>query len=55
MKQTRADSHMQIWSTNYIDSIDARYPEDQGLKVIQIEPTGCHDDYIVEVVKKEDE
>ena len=55
MTRTREDSRIEVWSTHYINWIDARYPEDQSLKVIQIEPTGCHGDYIVEVVKKEDE
>lgn len=55
MKQTRADSHMQIWGANYINNVDARYPEDRDLKVIQIEPAECQDKYIVEVVKKEGE
>ena len=55
MKRTREDSRIEIWGARYINVIEDRHPEDQGLKVIQIEPTGCHDDYIVEVVKKEDE
>lgn len=55
MKQTRADSHMQIWSTHYINWIEDRYPEDQDAQIIQIEPSVRPGDYIVEVVKKEDE
>ena len=55
MKQTRADSSMQIWSERYINNVDARYPEDRDLVIIQIEPSRTSGDYIVEVVKKEDE
>ena len=55
MKQTREDSRIEVWSTHYINWIEDRYPEDQDAQIIQIEPTGCYDEYIVEVVKKEDE
>ena len=55
MKRTREDSRIEIWGTNYINSIDARYPDDQDAQIIQIEPSSNPGDYIVEVVKKEDE
>lgn len=55
MKQTRSDSHMEIWGARYINMTEIRTPKDRGLQVIQIEPTGQQGEYIVEVVKKEDE
>lgn len=55
MKRTREDSSLQIWTAPYINSIADRFPEDEDLVVIQIEPSGHPGDYIVEVVKKEDE
>lgn len=55
MKQTRSDSHMEIWGARYISMTEIRTPEDRGLVVIQIEPSVRPGDYIVEVVKKEDE
>lgn len=55
MKRIREDSRIEIWSTQYINSIADRFPEDEDLVVIQIEPSGNPGDYIVEVVKKEDE
>ena len=55
MKRTREDGRIEIWGAHYINSIDDRCPEDQGLVVIQIEPSGIQGEYIVEVVKKEDE
>lgn len=55
MKRTREDSRIEIWSTQYINYIEDRYPEDQDTQIIQIEPSGNPDDYIVEVVEKEGE
>ena len=55
MKRTREDSRIEIWGARYINNVDARYPEDRDLVIIQIEPSRTSGDYIVEVVKKEGE
>lgn len=55
MKRTREDIRIEVWSTHYINWIEDRYPEDQDAQIIQIEPSVRPGDYIVEVVKKEDE
>ena len=46
------NSRIEIWASEYINTIENRHDEDKNVKIIQIEPGVNGKDYIVEIVDK---
>lgn len=55
MKKLLDDSVIEIWSSNYINNLSGRSLVDRRAKIIQIEPGSSDNDYIVEIVREEED
>lgn len=55
MKRSRKNSRLEIWGVHYINFPDTRDPVDQNAKILQIEPTGASEQFIVEVIDTDEE
>ena len=54
MKKLLDNSVIEIWSSTYIDDPTYRRLMDRCAKIIQIEPGSSDNDYIVEIVREEE-
>lgn len=54
MKKTYSKSTFEIWRSNYINDIDGRQKQDREKIILQIEPSYNGDNYMVEIINKED-
>ena len=52
MKKQFTNTRIEIWSAEYINDVDKRTEEDKEAEIVQIEPAGTGDDYMVEVRQK---
>lgn len=48
------NSRLEIWSAQYINHPEKREGEDKNARVVQIEPSGTKDFFMVEVIMEED-
>lgn len=55
MKKLLDDSVIEIWSGNYINNLSGRSLVDRRAEIIQIEPGSSDNDYIVEIVREEED
>nr|DAG55672.1 MAG TPA: hypothetical protein [Caudoviricetes sp.] len=55
MKKILDNSVIEIWSGNYINNLSGRSLADSHAKIIQIEPGSSYNDYIVEIVREEED
>lgn len=55
MKKLLDNSVIEIWSGNYINNLSGRSLVDRRAKIIQIEPGSSDNDYIVEIVREEED
>lgn len=55
MKKILDNSVIEIWSGTYIDDPTYRRLVDRCAKIIQIEPGSSDNDYIVEIVREEED
>lgn len=54
MKAKYENSRIEIWGRDYINNPVIREEKDKNVKIVQIEPSGREDDYIVEIVDREE-
>ena len=54
MKKTHSKSTFEIWQDIYINNINMREMKDRKKIILQIEPTNNNDNYIVEIIDKDD-
>lgn len=55
MKKILDNSVIEIWSGNYINNLSGRSLVDRCAKIIQIEPGSSYNDYMVEIVREEED
>lgn len=55
MKKLLDNSVIEIWSGNYINNLSGRSLADRRAKIIQIEPGSSYNDYMVEIVREEED
>lgn len=55
MKKLLDNSVIEIWSGNYINNLSGRSLADRCSKIIQIESGSSDNDYIVEIVREEED
>lgn len=55
MKKLLDDSVIEIWSGNYINNLSGRSLVDRRAEIIQIEPGSSDNDYMVEIVREEED
>lgn len=55
MKKLLDDSVIEIWSGNYINNLSGQSLVDRQAKIIQIERGSATNDYIVEIVREEED
>lgn len=55
MKKILDNSVIEIWSGNYINNLSGRSLVDRRAKIIQIEPGSSYNDYMVEIVREEED
>ena len=53
MIKSRTESKLEIWSDKYINNIEKRFEEDKNKIILQIEPAGDQNNFIVEIINKE--
>jgi hypothetical protein len=54
MKKTHPKSTFEIWRSEYINCIDTREEQDKEKIILQIEPSYNGNNYMVEIINKED-
>ena len=47
-------SRLEIWGANYINNPKIREEKDKNARIVQIEPSGTQDFFMVEVIDEED-
>lgn len=52
MKAKYENSRIEIWGRSYINNPVIRNEKDKNMKIVQIEPSGRGDDFIVEVIDR---
>lgn len=55
MKKLLDNSVIEVWSGNYINNLSGRSLVDKRAKIIQIERGSTVNDYIVEIVREEED
>lgn len=55
MKKLLNNSVIEIWSDRYINNLSGRSLVDRHAKIIQIEPGSSDNDYMVEIVREEED
>lgn len=55
MKKLLDNSVIEIWSGNHINNLSGRSLADRRAKIIQIEPGSSYNDYMVEIVREEED
>jgi hypothetical protein len=55
MKKILDNSVIEIWSGNYINNLSGQSLVDRQAKIIQIERGSATNDYIVEIVREEED
>ena len=55
MKKILDNSVIEIWSGNYINNLSDRSLADSHAEIIQIEPGSSDNDYMVEIVREEED
>ena len=55
MKKILDNSVIEIWSGNYINNLSGRSLVDRRAKIIQIESGSSDNDYIIEIVREEED
>lgn len=54
MKTTFDNSRIEIWSAKYINYPKIRDEKDKNVRIVQVERSGDANDYIVEVINREE-
>ena len=52
MIKSRTESKLEIWSDKYINNIEKRFEEDKNKIILQIEPAGGQNNFIVEIIDR---